>query len=86
MLTMQLYSGHNLLKALLSSMNLPPAGADYLEPRQQPFRFALGDQLSFVESQDGALLHSAECAVASPYAAPINLLKMALKLEVSGEA
>lgn len=74
MLTMQLYSGHNLLMVLLSSMNLPPAGADYLEPRRQPFPFALGDQLSFVESHDGASLHSSECAVVSPYAAPINLL------------
>lgn len=73
MLTMQLYSGHNLLKALLSYMNLLPAGADYLEPWQQPFRFALSDQLSFVESHDGASFHSAECAVAAPYAAPINL-------------
>lgn len=73
MLTMQLYSGHNLLKALLSSMNLLPAGADYLELRQQPFRFALSDQLSFVESHGGALLHSAECAVATAYTAPINL-------------
>lgn len=73
MLTMQLYSGHNLLKALLSSMNLLPAGADYLELRQQPFWFALSDQLSFVESHDGASFHSAECAVAAPYAAPINL-------------
>lgn len=64
MLTMQLYSGHNLLKALLSPMNLPPAGADYLEPRQQPFPFALSDQLSFVESQDGAPfspIHSMHC-------------------------
>lgn len=72
MLTMQLYSGHNLLKALLSPMNLPPAGADYLEPRQQPFPFALSDQLSFVESQDGASLRSVpfiRCTVA----APINL-------------
>lgn len=65
MLTMQLYSGHNLLKALLSSMNLPPAGADYLEPWQQPFRCALSDQLSFVESQDGASLRSVECTVAA---------------------
>lgn len=65
MLTMQLYSGHNLLKALLSSMNLPPAGADYLEPWQRPFGFALSDQLSFVESHDSASLRSVECTVAA---------------------